>query len=782
MQGGRETPAGERVEAEGGVDLEVADNLILRQHLQEERSISAPTRYVTLPVVPRDRGVGRRDGVAQDEVRGVLGNFVGNHPEDAALVVEVVGSVRQVGEGRSTRCVDRADLEEVVEVGIGAHYGVGIVVVVRVQLGVVRVVVRDVKRIQAVGNFPAVDNPVVIRVAVNRIGTGGDFLDVREPVVIRVLGAVGGVGVERLQDVRCRDRLPVVALTERGIARAGGNAPRNGVDHREGVRAGVGVIRIAEPTPEGELLGGTEVGIGVALGAVAQIHGGPEGGVDLHVRVVLIGIDRSPSDAGGVIPEVVLHAVDDAVVILIARGDIIKAFEPVGLARVELAIGLVRGVRVEGLIQEDTGRDTRINIVELVLVRRSAPGVHVAGLRVSRSRCRDEGEDGAIGIDSVVAINRITRVGVLKALVVLGGRVGLHHDVVRRVARTGDGGRDGSTVGVNHVCPAIGLHVRGVIRDLVVRRPRHGNACHFRVARRCQAHLVPRGREDIIRERTGANHAGIVCLRVDEHDPRRVGEPVALAVCGVQRIIAPANAQFVTEGRRTPAHCAGTRAVNRAQASIRGAELIRRIACAPAGERKRVAIDAGVRHGRTLNDRPRIGAEIPEHPPIRDAVAVIVAEIPEVTCVRRHIQRVAGEIFRHEDCLQDNVFPILGTFGGATTGDERSVDRDPALIDVIVRGEQGVIARVPGCPLIEEGVPRCANCRKAGRARSASGKRHRLHQHGGIPVLGERIVGKRFAERPVEAHVAGLRGLGSPTDIARAGEGGGVHRIEGEPL
>ena len=196
-------PSGAEVEAEGLVDLEVTDDARLAGDFGHEGVGVRPGGHIVLAIGPGD---GLLVG-GQGHIRGVS-RGIAQQVEAIALVVIVVDRRGEgrigIRIGRGTRGgrivrVNRSGrghrgLEEVVEGGVGLDDGPGEEVVIRVAVSVVLAV--EVEGIEVGTNFPTIEHPVVIGIAVDGIGADGELFGGDEAVVIRVSCSAGGIGIE----------------------------------------------------------------------------------------------------------------------------------------------------------------------------------------------------------------------------------------------------------------------------------------------------------------------------------------------------------------------------------------------------------------------------------------------------------------------------------------------------------------------------------------------------------------------------------------------------------
>ena len=430
-------PAGARVEAERLVDVEVLERHLLADFHVAGR-LGGPGLHVLEGGGGQEREVGLRHGVGAGEIVLVDG------AEEAGLVVieghAVVGQAQRGLRGQGVG-LEGVHAEEVVVGGVEVERGHGVVVAVGVGAAVV-----GVGGVQAEGVLPAVGDAVAVGVAVDGVGAQGDFLGVAQAVVVEVAGVVPAEGV--LQGVEGREHV--------GGLRGG----------PELAGAAVGVVIAAA---HGELRAGVE------RGALVQVDGRPEGGVQLgagdeelvalrvaHRLAVLVelrllaGEVGAHGDAAGVVPQPVFDAVGHAVVVHV-RGVGGEALQPVGVNGADVVGDELTAALEEGLVQEHAGGGARRGEVVLAVDRRDATAVFVhRQLLVGRRRAR------------VRAGRALMRRGVIAREVVRAAPFGEGegHRVIADVAGIG-GVLEGLPVLVVAVLPLLPVGAGGVFGDLV---------------------------------------------------------------------------------------------------------------------------------------------------------------------------------------------------------------------------------------------------------------------------------------------------------------------------
>ena len=266
----RINPGRAEVKAEGLVDIEVADDARLGRHLCHERLGILPGGHIILAIRPGDK---LRVTTQRHARRG--GEVVAQEVEAVSLVIVVIRGIDRRREGRIGSRTGRIirighshrGLEEVVEGGVGLDDGPGKEVIVRVERRVVLPV--EVEGIEVGTDFPAVEHPVVIGIAIDGVGADGELFGVHKSIAIRVSRCARGIGVKGRQDIRRRHRLPVVALTEGGIGVRDEAVIL--IKGEVGLVSGIGIVAGAITAAHREALVGGEVNIpvggeGVLLG------------------------------------------------------------------------------------------------------------------------------------------------------------------------------------------------------------------------------------------------------------------------------------------------------------------------------------------------------------------------------------------------------------------------------------------------------------------------------------------------------------------------------------
>ena len=268
-----------------------------------------------------------------------------------------------------------------------------------------------------------------------------------------------------------------------------------------------------------------------------------------------------------------------------------------------------------------------------------------------------------------------------------------------------------------------------------------------------------------------------------QYDPRRVGEPVALAIGGVQLVIATTHTHLVAEvGTGEFTGLLG------GQAAIGASQTIGHVAEPPPCLRELIALGGhiGLRGGAFNGGTPFFRAKGTQQPPIGHAILIVVTQRIEIGLGAAHGEGgvgVAREIFGLEDGLEGDILPLGGIGGSLSTArDEGAVENQDALIKALIGGEQRLKVGVAGTPLIEEGVLRVGDRGVVGGRCTAGGEGHRLHGHRGATRLGKRIIGVGFAEGPPEVRIIGRGGLVAPANVTRGGHGGILDGVEGEEL
>ena len=785
-------------ETKGTIDVKVTQDAVLGIHFQEDRGFIFPYDVILFLSLSKLHFSRLIFALAFSHVSNDIFVEETNH-----VVFNVIVSRLRFG-GVLPFCAlfGQGHLEEVVIVRIEAHFCTSEEVVVGVHFRVICAIVGDVARIEIVLHFPTIRNPVIIGIAIQGIGANGEFFQVGQAVVIGIGSDCGGCeGIKCGHHIFNRDRFPVVTLTTGSLTGIGGK-----VFIIVGIFRCVRIVTRTETATHHELISGGIAAIGVHVLTLAHINCGPKCRVDLHAHdfVLVISIlfgcheDRGVSDTRSIVPEVVVSGILDAIAIgVIICGT--ETIQPRGQARINVLVS-VRLVR-EGFVQEDTCHSARIDEAVGAFITLTSVSIHALAshcvVRFVLGSEREECACFAICFKAAILVDAPLIIGITEGFVIVAVLIGANHDVVCLVSTSTS--LDRIAMNVNHIGPAI--HHRGsIIRDLVVIREGDLHAISGAGLIQ-QTNLIPSGGEDTIVHRTSANDSFFRVafanrfFRVNQNDPCRVREPVAITVSGVQGVIATADTHLVTEGACSARHCA-RRHICRRQAinAICIAQLVSSIA------RTETCVgEIFCFSGRTISHRAAfnqgcasIGTHVTEQPTIRHAVLVVVAEFVEVrlfAVLSTRRERVTGEIFSHEDCGELDILPLarIGCFAILHVSTIEGEDIFITTIFFRSTGRQDGFEVAVSRPLIEEGVERLGEarvtCERSSIARifgevvcreGISGHRH----EGVATILREGVRGVGRTEGPVRQHVRTI----IPKDVTRTRARLIVNGIEDEVL